>query len=138
MPGGIDRQNDLVTAEVLHRVRGGEDRLVLGRGHRDAEWASAVACGKCGADDREIVRLRAAGRKHHLIRLGPDRGGHQSLRLLDSGARRTAKPMGGRGIAESFLPQIWKHRVQHLRPNRRGRRVIEIGDALGHGASNLI
>ena len=53
-------QNDFFTAEVLHGMSGGQRRLVLGGGHGDAEWAVPIASGERGADDREIVRFRAA------------------------------------------------------------------------------
>src|SRR2546430_8388505 len=59
LAGGRHGENDLVTTEVLHGVRGGERRLVLRGGNGDAERAATISRCKRGTDDGEVEIGRA-------------------------------------------------------------------------------
>src|SRR5207249_8568585 len=56
----------------------------------------------------------------------------RALRLLDAGASRAPKPMGGGRVPEGVLPEVGQHRLKDFRPDRSGGGVVEIHQALGH------
>ena len=122
-PGSVDRQDGDLEPVPLQDSCRVEDRLVLDRGGDDV--LAATAGGPRDALEGKVVRLGAAGGEHHLARSGTDEGGDRLARLVDALARAPPGGVQARGVA-GVLDEVRKHRLEHLRPQRRRRRVVEV------------
>ena len=132
----VHRQDDFLAPEPSHRVSRRQDCLVLDRRHRDPERAPTLACGQRAPDHRQVVGLSAAGREDHLARIRAERRGDLALRLLHAGPRRAPEAVRRGWVPEGVRPQIGQHGLEHLRAYRRGGRVVEVDQALGHAGKS--
>src|SRR5437667_2597162 len=64
------------------------------------------------------------------------RRGDPALRLLHSGPRRAPDAVRRGWVPEGVRPQIGQHGLEHLRAYRRGGRVVEVDQALGHAGKS--
>src|SRR5437016_6283709 len=78
----------------------------------------------------------AAGRQDHLARIRAERRGDLALRLLHAGPRRAPEAVRRGWVPEGVRPQIGQHGLEHLRAYRRGGRVVEVDQALGHAGKS--
>ena len=113
-------------AQSLQVLRGLEDRVVLDRGHEHAR-APRVLCMTGGVDalDRQVVRLRPAGREHDLGRLRADGFGQAPASGFEADTGGLPLRVLGRGIADPA--QLGGVGGQHLVRQGRGGRVVEVG-----------
>ena len=123
-PERIDRQPRHAEAflflQMLERL---EHRVVLG-GAGD-EMFAARRVRPCQADDREVVRLRAAAGEDDFMGLRAEQRGQPVARIVDRRPRLAPRGVDARGVAKVPL-QIRPHRVENLRRERGGGVVVEV------------
>ncbi len=122
-PVAVDRQLHDLEAELLEMAERVADGVVLDGGGHDPVAVRLAGPGR--ALEREVVRLRAAGREDDLAWLGVEARRDPLVRLVQRRARRAPERVGRRRIAER-LRQVRQHRVEDLAPERGRRRVVEI------------
>src|SRR5438034_8556328 len=77
------------------------------------------------AAQSKIVTLGAPGCEDHLPGLHTVESGDLIASLVDRLSGALSQTIDARGIAE-FLCQVRHHRLEHLRVERRGGRVVEV------------
>ncbi len=117
----VDRHD--VAAERLDHV---QHRVMLGRrAHRDATGATDRA------EDRRVVALGSATGEHDLVRADPEHVGHVVARLVDRSTGLAGEAMGS-GWVGVHAGEVRQHRLDGFGPHRRGRRVVEVDERVGH------
>ena len=121
---------DLV-ALTLQFAHGVERGLVL---RPDGDEMLALVLVEVGsALQRQVDRLRRAGRPYQFLRVAADERGDVPARLFDGRLGGPAERMRTRGRIAEFLGQVGDHLLRDTRVHRRGRRIIEIDRKL-HGS----
>ena len=115
---------DMARSEVLDDV---EDSMMFdGRAHRGATEP------RDRSGDRRVVALGSTAGEHDLVRTAPDDRRHGVTGLVDGLAGPSREAVRARRVGVR-VGEVGHHRLDRLRPHRRGRGVVEIGDRrLGH------
>src|SRR5262249_16996531 len=77
------------------------------------------------AEDRHVVRFRAAAGEDDLFGLSPEHPCNRAPRLIENRASLLAEPVNARGVSKYGCHQ-GSHSLEHFRRNRSGRIVIEV------------
>ena len=119
----VHRDLHHLEAELLQVTHGVSDGVVL-HGARHETVAVRLA-GPRRALDGQVVRLRAAGRDHHLASRPTERDREALVGLVERVARNPSEGVGRGGIPERAA-QVREHGFQGLGAQRRGRRVVQV------------
>ena len=111
----------------LEPVRGREHALVLEGGGDHAVEAVDPPGGTGTALDREVVGLGPPAGEHDLVRSTAEHGGDGLPGLLERGLGCPGRGVAARRVAR-VVGEERQHRHDRLRPHRRARRVIEVGE----------
>ena len=86
-----------------------------------------------GAGDRRVVALGAAAREHDLTGQAADDRGDPVTGVVDRPAGLAGEAVGAARVGEA-LGEERQHRVDGDLTHRRGRRMVEVDELLGHPA----
>ena len=83
-------------------------------------------------EDRRVVRLGAVAREDDLARVDTETAGDDLAGLVERLTGGAGGAMSARRVAVS-LGEERQHRLDRLGPHGRARRMVEVGELVGHG-----
>ncbi len=120
----VNGQFPLLGALARSLMNGLENRLVFDRRGRD-RIAPLRLEHTPPAEHGEVVAFGAARSEAELVGVGTEAVGHALTRLIEGGPCLPAPSVRAGRVPEARAEER-RHRLQHFRPDRRGRRVIQI------------
>ncbi len=111
-------------------ARGLEHRRVLDGADEEGGGRPLGGQGRARAQDRQVVRLRAAAHEPDLRRAGAERVGDDRAGILEGGGGLPAPTVEAGGIAEELVRERL-HRGPHLGAHRGRGGVVEIHGVVG-------
>ncbi len=110
--------------QVLDRV---QHSVVLDRRASDDPSLCCVH-----SEDRRVVRFGAVAHEDDLARVDTETAGDDLASLVERLTGGAGSAMSARGVAVS-LGEERQHRLDGLGPHGRARRMVEVGELVGHG-----